>query len=372
MNERIPAEVFPPGEFLRDELEARGWSQIELAEVLGRPPRLISEIVSGKRAVTPETAKGFAAAFGTTAQLWMNLETSYQLSKAKIQDAEVTKRAALYGRFPVREMIKRGWVLPSESIEVLEQNFATFFGMKSMNDELKFAHAAKKRTYSDSASITQLAWLNRAKQLANGVTVATFSNAKLVAAISLLRTKREFADSAREVPRILADAGIRVVVVERLPSLKMDGACFWLDAYSPVIVLSFQYDRISNFWHTIFHEIDHIANGEGKDEPIIEEMPTNNANDLPPNEKRANEVALDNALPQIELEKFIARVNPLFTKLAIVGFSRRMEVHPGIVVGQLHRRDLIHYSVYRDTLEKVKDIFTQSALTDGFGRTLPF
>ena len=84
MNARIPAEVFPPGEFLQEELEARGWSQIELAEILARPPRLVNEIIAGKRAITPETAKGLSAAFGHSAQYWMNLETSYQLSKAQM------------------------------------------------------------------------------------------------------------------------------------------------------------------------------------------------------------------------------------------------------------------------------------------------
>ena len=35
MSDRIPAEVFPPGEFLNDELEARGWTQTEFAEIIG-------------------------------------------------------------------------------------------------------------------------------------------------------------------------------------------------------------------------------------------------------------------------------------------------------------------------------------------------
>ena len=50
------AEIFPPGEFLREELEARNWSQTELAEIMGRPVRLINEIIAGKKAITPETA----------------------------------------------------------------------------------------------------------------------------------------------------------------------------------------------------------------------------------------------------------------------------------------------------------------------------
>jgi len=59
MTQRTPAEVFAPGEFIREELEVRGWSQNDLAAILGRPPRVVSEVVTGKRAITPETAKGF-------------------------------------------------------------------------------------------------------------------------------------------------------------------------------------------------------------------------------------------------------------------------------------------------------------------------
>ena len=79
MADFVPAEAFPPGEFLRDELDERDWTQEEFARIIGRPPRLISELISGKRGITPETAIRFSAALGTSAQFWMNLETSYRL-----------------------------------------------------------------------------------------------------------------------------------------------------------------------------------------------------------------------------------------------------------------------------------------------------
>ena len=82
MNSRVPAEVFAPGEYLREELEARGWSQQELADILDRPPRLVNELIAGKRAITPETARGLSDAFGTSAEYWMNLESQYQLSQS--------------------------------------------------------------------------------------------------------------------------------------------------------------------------------------------------------------------------------------------------------------------------------------------------
>jgi len=90
---REPAEVFPPGEFIREELEARGWTQGDLAAVLGRPVSAINEIINGKKRITAETAKALAAAFGTSAQVWMNLENTFRLAKAGPPDPEISRRA---------------------------------------------------------------------------------------------------------------------------------------------------------------------------------------------------------------------------------------------------------------------------------------
>ena len=81
MTDRVPAEIFPPGEFIKEEIEARNWTQNDLAKILGLSLRLVSEIIAGKRAITPNTAKQLAAAFGTGAQLWMNLDRAYQRGK---------------------------------------------------------------------------------------------------------------------------------------------------------------------------------------------------------------------------------------------------------------------------------------------------
>ena len=57
---RSVARVFPPGDFIREELEARGWTQRDLAEILGRPIQAVNSIVNGKKEITPETAVALA------------------------------------------------------------------------------------------------------------------------------------------------------------------------------------------------------------------------------------------------------------------------------------------------------------------------
>ncbi len=75
---RESAQILPPGEFLREELEERGWAQSDLAEILRLPAKLVSEVISGKRAITSEIAMGLGEAFGTSAQYWSNLERAYR------------------------------------------------------------------------------------------------------------------------------------------------------------------------------------------------------------------------------------------------------------------------------------------------------
>jgi HTH-type transcriptional regulator/antitoxin HigA len=88
-----PAEVFHPGEYLRDELAARGWTQGDLARVIDRPLSAINEIINGKKRMTAETAKAVGLAMGTGPELWVNLQTAYDLFHASEPDPAIARRA---------------------------------------------------------------------------------------------------------------------------------------------------------------------------------------------------------------------------------------------------------------------------------------
>jgi HTH-type transcriptional regulator / antitoxin HigA len=92
-NDFRPAEVYPPGEFLRDELAARGWTQAQFAAILGRPAQLVNQILNGRKRITDQTALEIAAALGTSAKIWLNLENTYRLWLAKPADPAIARRA---------------------------------------------------------------------------------------------------------------------------------------------------------------------------------------------------------------------------------------------------------------------------------------
>ena len=374
----VPAEAFAPGEFLREELEARGWTQADLAEILGVTPQHINEIIKGKASVTPEMAKALGAAFGVDAQYWMNLESSYQLWRVRVTAAgdNIERRAKLFAKAPVREMVRRHWIEPSNSWDVLERRVLEFLGIKTLDDEPHVWSTARKGTSYRSVTPAQTAWLFRARQLARAVQAGPFSNASFNGALLTLKTLLWNPEDVRHVPRVLAEAGIRFVVVEHLEQTRIDGACLWLDSKSPVVALSLRYDRIDVFWHNLGHELDHVRERHGlkKYAPLDVELLRDGVlvnGKKPKEEKDADGFAVELLVSQPALDDFIHRVRPLYSTRKIMSFAALQKVHPGIVVGQLQHRGEIGYTHHRRMLVRVRHIITQSALTDGWGHIPP-
>ena len=371
--QQIPAEVFPPGEFIREEIEARGWTQEDLAEVLGRPLRLVNEIIMGKRGITPETANGIAAAFGTSAQFWMNLESMYRLSQARTRDTNtVERRARLYSLGPIKDMIKRRWLEPSENISILEQRFMEFVNAETLDAAPTFyAHAARKSTPYNTTP-AQTVWLFRARQVAETMTANRYSPDLCSAAVEELRNLTSDPEETRHAPRLLANAGIRLLVVEPFRGSRIDGACFWLSDDKPVVAISMRYDRIDYFWHTLMHELVHVKNQDGlaNDKASIDTNRGERTPDQPEYEKQIDSSAAQTLVDQAELEDFIDRHGSIYSNKSIRGFASRLGVHPGIVVGQLQHRGEIEYSNFRQLLVPVRSLVTGAALTDGWGHSV--
>jgi HTH-type transcriptional regulator/antitoxin HigA len=184
------------------------------------------------------------------------------------------------------------------------------------------------------------------------------------------------AEEIRHVPRVLAECGIRFLILEHLPQTRIDGACLWLDDQRPVIALSMRYDRLDYFWFTLLHELGHVSRKDGltfalcPDVDLVGEKAalTSVKHEI---EQMADMFASEHTIRQSEMDNFIVRVKPLFSKVKIQGFAIRQGVHPALVIGQLQHKGAIHWSHSRELLVKVRDIITSSALTDGWGQVLP-
>lgn len=363
-------DVPHPGEFIRDELEARGWSQRDLAYILGCPEQAVNMIVSGKRGISPDMAKALGDAFDVSAEYFANLQKAFEMSNARAPDPSIARRAHLQTAYPVREMIRRGW-LEDTDIGLLETQLMRFFCANDLGEVQHLAHAASKSDYSETTP-TQLAWLYRVRQLAADMPALPYSETKLRALVADLARYTVDPEELRFIPHMLAECGIRFVVVETLPNTRIDGVCFWLDDASPVIGMSTLKDRIDNFWFVLRHELEHVLNGDGMGgvtAAIIDsdiDAGRSEEGDQSEEERLANEAAAHFCVPRDELESFFTRKFPFISEKDVIGFARRIQRHPGIVVGQLQRK-MDRYNWLARYKVKVRQHVVIASVVDGWG-----
>ena len=81
----IPSHATHPGVLIADEVEYRGIKQQELANVMGIASSVLSEIIHGKRNITPELALKFEKALDIDASYWMRLQVGYEIAQIRIK-----------------------------------------------------------------------------------------------------------------------------------------------------------------------------------------------------------------------------------------------------------------------------------------------
>jgi HTH-type transcriptional regulator/antitoxin HigA len=353
-------------------MEDRGWTQDDLALIVGKSRQSINELISGRNGVGLEMASLLAAAFGNRADDWLKLDHLYRLSFAEQDTSPVAEMAALFSAAPVREMVKRGWIRPADRAEDMRRELTLFFEADPIKDGVSLPVATRRTAALPSLKPAEIAWCFRARQLARGMLAERYQPERLEKARMALRKLAVHPKEACRVSAVLADHGIRFIVIEPLPGVKIDGAALW-DDVGPIIAMSIRHDRIDGFWFTLMHEFEHIKNQDpiSVDTGLVDSIhgvTVALVNDVA--EDRANAGAANSLVPTPEMDSFTRRVGPLYSTERIMQFSNRMKIHPGIIVGQLQNRNELGYSALRNQLVKIRQYVISTALTDGWGHLL--
>lgn len=350
-----PAEVFPPGEYLRDELDERGWTATEFAEIIGRPVQVVSEILNGKKEITTETALAFGDALGTSAALWLNLQTNYRISRrdaggvAGARVSSIARRARLRGLVPVAELRRRGWLPDTDDLDQLEKQVCQLLGIELLDQQPQFAIAARRSNSHEGLTIEQIAWLGRVRSIAAQRTSVRFRRARLATlAAKLPRLLQDGPAEGAMLESWFAECGVILVVVEGLKGGKLDGAVSFLDDGRPVIGLTARGDRFDGLLFTLLHECAHLTLGHlvSGDPAWVDDNLTDQQTD--PIEIAANAQAAEWLFPGgFEIGS---------TNIAsIVETASRYGVHPSVVIGRV-QRDTGQWSLHRRHIPKVRAV----------------
>lgn len=337
-NSKFPIEPPDPIDAILFRMEERGLKQADLIPYFGTSSR-VSEVLNRKRPLTVQMIRALAVGLG------ISVDTLIGLSEAE----ETVKKEIDWSKFPVKEMLSRGWLgtaTPREngSVESAIRNYISCAG-------LQFGTAAFRRNLSGEAkSPTTLyalyAWLARViqKSRSDRTGLGKFDRSHLSSVFL-----REIAQlSWSEKGPLLAIEylhrnGIVVVIEPHLKGTLLDGAALQDVDGTPIIALTLRFDRLDNFWFTLLHEIVHIWKHIDNDKDAFVDDLNSSSEDR--REAEANRLARESFIPSSIWKRSDAYLSPSVS--SIEKLARELRINPAIIVGRLHR-DMGNYSLFNE------------------------
>lgn len=350
--EYLPDSVSPPGETLRELLEDRAISQAELASRMGRPRKTISEIASGKAAITPETAMQLALVTGVPADFWNARERAYRAYLASLEEARrLEDEYAFCRKFPLRAMKESGWIPDAKGRVELVRSVLSFFGVVSFSQwsevyaQSQAAFRMSQAFAPDEYSLA--AWMRRGILESMAIDTKPFDHEKFSETLKAVRalTCEPPATFMPELRDACAAAGVAVVFVPELPRSRASGATRWVSPERALIQLSLRYKTNDHLWFTFFHEAAHILL-HGKKLIFVESTKTADSVE----EEQANRWASDFLIPPATYLEFCMTELP--SAQAVRSFAKSIGIAPGIVVGRLQHDERVPHSHLNDLKER--------------------
>ncbi|MDP4013882.1 MAG: HigA family addiction module antitoxin [Candidatus Nanopelagicales bacterium] len=344
------AEVFPAWEFLRDELDAREWTVTEFAEILGRPIQAVSEILNGRKSITPDTASEIAAATGTNASTWLRLQADYDLARVRrapgsTRLSDVERRARLRSKVPLAELRKRG-IVPNGSVQSQERAVCELLGIPDLEAKPSLLAAARRNNHGEAATPVQIAWLACCVRAAEHSPPPTRVRDWRVEAGTLGSSLAQILRSPqdlRELPATFARHGIQLVHVEAFKGSRIDGAALIVRGV-PVVALSGRLRRLDSQVFTLAHELAHLSLGHvDKGFRLDLDLASGGSGGL---EARANSRAAGWILPPITVTRPISAAK-------VHEAAQANNVSPAVVVGRLHQDGVLPWTHLNGLIPKV-------------------
>ncbi|GJQ32313.1 MAG: XRE family transcriptional regulator [Ignavibacteriaceae bacterium] len=261
-----PPFAFHPGVFLAEKLEEMKMSNKEFALRTNKPEKTITAIIKGESSITPDMAVVFETALGIPAYMWLKYQSIYDEFKARERKEELLKESIPWmKRFPVAEMINKGWLPEAKTPEEKTKALLQFFGIASyaawedyyLNQKLKTVFSISLFGMEKLEPIS--VWLRRGELEASEIEVPEFSASKLKTTLSVIKRLPNTSNGdISGLKELLAKSGVKIVLTPVINKIPLTGATRWLAGETPLIQLSDKIKSNEQFQLTLFHQIGHI------------------------------------------------------------------------------------------------------------------
>ncbi|HVP96759.1 HigA family addiction module antitoxin [Methanoregula sp.] len=347
MKSFAPDWISPPGDTIMDLLEERGWSQVDFATRMGMSLKHINEIIKGKKGISNDTAVKLERVLGSTAEFWLNRELQYQQSLARISEAKRLGSWDSWARqFPIRELMKAGYLtkqnITHNNLVAIVDELLRLFSIASPEEwdstyaKMSGSFRCTRPDQSDTIAISS--WIRLGEIVVENVNSPKYNQSSFVSSLEEIRSLAlsPFQDIENNLKEICLKSGVVLVIVPSIPRARVSGVTRWVKS-QPVIQLSLYGKSNDRIWFTFFHEVAHLLKHDRK-EIFLDEFDGKGL-DIP-EEHEADNWAADFLIPS----KYFKELHKLKTEKAIIEFAKKVNTHPGIVVGRLQHEEFIKQS----------------------------
>ncbi|MGE9266545.1 MAG: ImmA/IrrE family metallo-endopeptidase [Verrucomicrobiales bacterium] len=326
-----------------------GLKQKDLVPYLGAASR-VSEILNGRRELTLAMARKLHHG--------LNIPAASLLGPPDEEEAALDLPTANY---PCREMYQRGWFGEhEESWSKLKHRagefLSGFFGGQAPALLPAFNRQSPGRKLESDPHALQV-WRHRVRCLADTRELPAYERGAFDE--SFLRELAGFS-AAPDGPLLAFEAlqlrGIVCLTEAHFKKTYLDGAALLTGTGRPVIALTLRFDRIDNFWFTLFHELGHVLLHLDAERPEIIDthLDKERGDEI---EKEADRFALDHLIPPAHWPA----LRPLRAHQEIRRAATALGIHPAIIAGRL-AREKEDYKAYARLLgqKKIKVLFASA------------
>ena len=295
----------------------------------------VSEVLSGKRAITMSMARALHQHLGIPADVLLQ-EPGASIPHA-LPDLE-------FGRFPLRAMAKAGWIpcindLKDQAEELVTDLMDRAGGRVFVAAPL-YRKSDSRRVNAKTDDYALRAWCWQVLAQARDTQLVPEYRADAVTPQLMREVARMsvLEDGPVQAREFMAQHGVGLEYVNHLPRTHLDGAAFRLPDARPVIGLTLRYDRIDYFWFTLLHELGHVAlhlgdcSGETGfvDDHSLRGVESG-GNDT--KEQEADQLAQDALIPPEIWDDGVILENP--GPMAVLQMAWEAQVHPAIIAGRV-------------------------------------
>ena len=331
---------FHPGIYIKESLEAMEMTAKEFAARTGISERTLSALITGKGDITFDVAYKLSQYFDNSLSYWTNLQNQYNVFlNEKNRENEIDKEWNLIKKVK-KYLLDFKYISDGDSKEDIVFKCRKLVDVNSLlllNRKDSFVCLKEQHTQKESDCFFQNFWIALALNEARKKNKIAYDKKLLTSSIEEIRgmTIQEPRVFYPRLQEILTECGISFILLPYLSKSNIYGATKWFSKQNVMLAVSNRGGSADLFWFTLFHEISHVLM-EHRRETLIN-MKGNE-------DDEADKMAANMLIPKDKWDEFINQND--ISKSSISLFAKKIGIHPCIVLGRLHKENLVPYGTY--------------------------